>query len=91
MMIFPLIRCINNEYYLYEGLGCLEFAMGGIVPSVRHMILCESAHRNPDNPKKVDVHGLLSTIRSDVIHVGTCSFVLPQSELDFPASVVKPP
>jgi hypothetical protein len=37
--------------------------MNVILPHVRHFLLCNDARRHPRNPHKVDVHGLVSTIR----------------------------
>lgn len=36
--------------------------MNGVEPFVRHMLLCEDVQKNPKNPNKVDVLGLLSTL-----------------------------
>lgn len=38
--------------------------MSDVAPVVRHMLVCEDVRTRPDNPKKVDVLGLLSTIRT---------------------------
>jgi hypothetical protein len=38
--------------------------MNGVDPFVRHMLLCEDIRRDPNNPKKVDVLGLLNTIQA---------------------------
>ena len=46
--------------------------MEGVDPFVRHMLLCEDTRRDPNNPKKVDVLGLLSTIQP----VGESAFPL---------------
>jgi hypothetical protein len=37
--------------------------MNGIDPVVRHMILCDDVRRYPNNPNKIDIIGLLSTVR----------------------------
>jgi hypothetical protein len=37
--------------------------MNGIEPMVRHMILCDNVRRNPNNPNKIDILGLISTVR----------------------------
>src|SRR5438034_1245384 len=34
----------------------------GLSPYVRHMLLCDDARAAPNNPRKVTVYGLLSTI-----------------------------
>jgi len=33
-------------------------------PFVRHMLLCEEVSRDPENPNRVNLYGLTSTIRS---------------------------
>ncbi len=38
--------------------------MSRVDPFIRHMLLCEDVRRDPNNPNKVDVLGLLSTIRA---------------------------
>ena len=38
--------------------------MNGVDPFIRHMLLCEDVRRDPNNPNKVDVLGLLSTVRA---------------------------
>lgn len=34
-----------------------------MVPSIRHMLLCDTAHRRKNNPSKLDLLGLLSIVR----------------------------
>jgi hypothetical protein len=38
--------------------------MSGIPPVIRHMLLCEDVSPNRVNPRKLNVFGLLSTLRS---------------------------
>lgn len=38
--------------------------MSNLAPIVRHMLICEDVRTHPDSPKKVNVFGLLSTIRA---------------------------
>jgi hypothetical protein len=37
--------------------------MTAIAPTVRHMLICEDVRRPPKNPSKVDLVGLLTSIR----------------------------
>ena len=38
--------------------------MSDVAPVVRHMLLCEDVRTDPDNAQKVNVFGLVSTIRA---------------------------
>jgi hypothetical protein len=38
--------------------------MSDVVPIVRHMLVCDDVRLDPDNPHKVHVFGLVSTIQS---------------------------
>jgi len=48
--------------------------MSGVDPVVRHMLLCDDARPNPNNPRKWDVLGLVSAVNA-------------ASESDFPVLV----
>jgi hypothetical protein len=38
--------------------------MSQIPPIVRHMLLCDDVQRHPANPRKVNVYGLIHSLRS---------------------------
>jgi hypothetical protein len=38
--------------------------MNTVDPVVRHMLLCDDVQRDPGDPRKVNVFGLVSTVRA---------------------------
>src|SRR5690242_1206078 len=41
-----------------------EASMSTIAPAVRHMLLCREVRRDPNNPGRVDLLGLLVSVRA---------------------------
>jgi hypothetical protein len=48
-------------------------------PFIRHMLLCDDARRRPGEPGKIDVYGLLNTVRAEgaafPVHLTFCVYL----------------